>query len=563
MNDLRDNTNSRTVLLISFYNPKALGVRYLEKSFKQAGIPVNIVILKNFNSRSPEEVTDTELNLLKDVIKKVKPGLIGLSVMTSFYLDSVYKVNHMLKENYNIPVVWGGVYPTLFPEKCLECADFVIMGEGEKSLVKLANVIFSHNNSYNENRNDYDENRNNYDGNIRNINNKEENQNSADNINNYKFPFYTELKNIKNLAYKIRNASDSSIVINELDQLCQNLDEYGYPEIDGRNKFVIDDDKLLLEDPLLKSLSYELSASRGCPFACSYCSSINLHRLYKEKGRYVRFRSVNNVIEELKEAKKKIKNLRFVHFWDEIFPQDKNWIDEFAFQYKKEINLPFGIWAHPLKTDRELTERLVHAGLHKVVMGIQSGSPRIRRDIFHRIETQEDIIKASKILSECKVPRVVYDFMLRHPFETREDIIQSFELCTKLYKPFELQLHGLNFLPGTDIVDLAIKFCVVDADELEKVMYAPMKQQYTSYWGINNKDMVINFWYSMIYMTQFKFLDPIVNYILRKLKDKENDLKIIEVNFPLKLLMNTKKMLMLIAKMKDYYLKFRLVTRSN
>ena len=55
-----------------------------------------------------------------------------------------------------------------------ECADFVIMGEGEKSLL-LANVIFSHNNSYNENRNDYDENRNNYDGNIRNINNKEEN----------------------------------------------------------------------------------------------------------------------------------------------------------------------------------------------------------------------------------------------------------------------------------------------------------------------------------------------------------------------------------------------------
>lgn len=544
MENLKDNTNRKTVLLISFYNPKALGVRYLEKSLKQAGIPVNIVILKKFNSRSPEELTDIELNLLKEVINKVNPGLIGLSVMTSFYLDSVYKVNDMLKENYNIPVVWGGVYPTLFPEKCLEYADYVIMGEGEKPLVKLANAIFNNDISCHEN-------------------NKEENQNNAVNINDYNSRLYSKLRNIENLAYKIYNTNGSSIVTNELGQLCQNLDEYGYPEIDESNKFVIDNNKLTIEDPLLKSLSYELSASRGCPFACSYCSSINLHRLYRGKGSYVRFRSVSNVIEELIEAKRKIKNLRFVHFWDEIFPQDKNWIDEFAIQYKKEINIPFGIWAHPLKINRELIEKLVHAGLHQVVMGIQSGSPRIRRDIFHRIETQEDIIEASKILSESKVPRVVYDFMLRHPFETREDIIQSFELCTKLYKPFELQLHGLNFLPGTDIVDLAIKSGVVDADELDKVMYAPMKQQYTSYWGVNDKDMVINFWYSMIYMTQFKFLDPVTNHILIKLKDKKNGLKTIETNFPLKLLMNSKKMLMLIAKMKDYYLKFRLVTRSS
>jgi len=277
----------------------------------------------------------------------------------------------------------------------------------------------------------------------------------------------------------------------------------------------------------------------------------------------VRFRSVNNVIEELKEAKKKIKNLKFVQFWDEIFPQDKNWIDEFVVQYKQEIDLPFSIWTHPLKINKELIDKLVHAGLYKAVMGIQSGSLRIRRNIFHRVETQEDIIKASRILSECKVPRIVYDFMLRHPFETREDIIQSFELCKRLYKPFELQLHGLNFLPGTDIIGLAIKSGVVDAVDLEKKMYAPMKQQYTSYWGINDKDMVINFWYSMIYMTQFQFLDPITDYVLAKLKEKRNDLSVIEPNFSLKLFMNSVKMLVPIAKIKDYYFKFRLITRIS
>jgi len=533
--------DNKSVLLISFYNSKALGVRYLEKSLKQAGIPVNVVILKNFNSRKPQELTETELELLKDVIEKVKPGLVGLSVMTSFYLESVYKVNYILKENFNIPVVWGGAYPTLFPKKCLEHADYVIMGEGERSIVKLTNIVFNNAAHYTEC-----------------------NEDNTD--------FFTGLENIENLAYRMKgnnenletansdaNSSENNkIIINELGHLCQELDEYGYPEIDNMNKYLINNDKLTLGDPLTKSLSYELLASRGCPFSCSYCSSINFHRLYKGKGNYIRFRSVKNVIDELIEAKKRIKNLRFIHFWDEIFPEDENWIDEFTSLYKNEVNLPFGIWVHPLKINRSLIEKLVYAGLYKAVMGIQSGSIRIRKEIFHRLETQEDIINASKILSECKVPRVVYDFILRHPFETQEDIMQSFELCTKLHKPFELQLHGLNFLPGTDIVDMAIKSGIANADELEKIMYAPMKQQYTSYWGINDKDIMINFWYSMIYMTQFNFLNNLTSLILRKVKGSD-----VEAKFPLKLLTNSKKILVLIAKIKDYYLKLRLVTRNS
>ena len=41
--------------------------------------------------------------------------------------------------------------------------------------------------------------------------------------------------------------------------------------------------------------------------------------------------------------------------------------------------------------------------------------------------------------------------MLQHPFETEDDIRQTLNYALN-YPPFELQLHGLNFLPGTDIV---------------------------------------------------------------------------------------------------------------
>ena len=49
---------------------------------------------------------------------------------------------------------------------------------------------------------------------------------------------------------------------------------------------------------------------------------------------------------------------------------------------------------------RDVIAKLKTVGLVEVIMGIQSGSPYIRSEIFHRYETQEDIINATKILAE-------------------------------------------------------------------------------------------------------------------------------------------------------------------
>ncbi len=450
------------VLLISFHNQKALGIRYLEKALKLSNYQVQIVFFKGFNSKTPSKATKFELNLLYETISEFNPGLIGLSVMTSLYLETVEEVNALLKSKFNIPILWGGVFPTLFPDKCLGYCDFAIRGEGEYALVELCNSLFN-NSSYTQ---------------------------------------------IKNLAFK----SDNGIVINDIRPVCENLDAFGYPEIGGKNKIYINDDKISVGDPLLNSISFELSASRGCPFACSYCCSVNLHRLYKGKGTYVRFRSVSNVINEIKEAKSKMKNLKVIHFWDEIFSDDEDWINEFTLKYAKEINLPFEIWGHPLKVNRKLIKKLVDIGLYKVVMGIQSGSPRVRKEIFHRVETQEEIIEASKILSECRVPQVIYDFMLQHPFENNDDIKYTYDLCMELYPPFELQLHGLNFLPGTDIVEMALKENILTSDELNKIMYSSIQEQYSMYWRYTNKSTISNFWYRLIYMTQFPIVKPLIKY---------------------------------------------------
>lgn len=450
--------SKKSVLLIGFYNQKALGVRYLENSLKAKGHKASIVFFKGFNSENPELPTQIELDLLKRVIEDTKPDLIGLSIMSSLYLETVHAVNNLIRENFTIPIISGGVFATLFPEKCLEHSDFVIRGEGENAIVDLVESLDDK--SY---------------------------------------------ENIKNLAYK----KDNNIIINDVRDLCQNIDEYGYPKIGGDNKYLINNNVLTIEDPQLRSINYELTASRGCPFVCSYCCSANLHRVAQGKGKYVRFRGVESVMNELNEAKKMLPNLKVVHFWDEIFSDDPNWIDQFTLRYKREINIPFEIWGHPLKVNETLISKLVSAGLYKVVMGVQTGSPRVRKNIFHRPEKQEDVIEASRVLADCKVPQVIYDFMLRHPFETEDDIKETYDLCMQLKPPFELQLHGLNFLPGTDIVEMAIEQKLFTREELDKIMYSPMHEQYNAYWGYGTRSKLTNFWYSLIFMSQFKILKPL------------------------------------------------------
>ena len=445
--------SNRSVLLLVLHNTKALGVGFLEKALTDAGYDVTIGFFKSFSSVNPKQATPEELELLCGLVREVNPGFIGLSVISSQYLETVFTVNDTLRDNFDIPVVWGSVFATLFPEKCLENTKYVLRGEGEGPIVSLADALLGGKGG---------------------------------------------IEDVPNLSY----IKDGKIVHNPMAPLCANLDELGYPAIGGKNRYFINAGKMTKGDPMLDSMSYETSASRGCPFNCSYCCSSNLRKVYAGQ-KYLRFRSVDSLMTELVEAKSKLKKLKYIHFWDEIFSNEPGWVDEFARRYKKEINLPFEIWVHPLMLNEDVIRKLVSVGLFQIVMGIQSGSPRVRKDIFRRNEKQEDILRAAEIFKRCKVPHVVYDFILRHDFETWEDLKITYELCAKLPLPFELQLHGLNFFHGIDIVDMAIERGLYTREELDAVMSGPMAVQYGTYWGQDSKDDMTNFWYGLVYLTQF------------------------------------------------------------
>lgn len=474
----------KKIVLVGFHNEKALGVRYLAVAARSRGYEPQVVFFKGFNSEIPEQATETELKLLADFIRQQDPVLVGLSAMSSLYMETLYKVNEAVRSATKAPIFWGGVLASLEPERSAKYCDYVIRAEGEKVLVDI-------------------------------LDHMEKGQ---------------DLKDIDNLSWL---DEDGQLHQNPIRSPEENLDLFGYPPINGPDMYLIAHDKLIPGDPQTRAFTYELSASRGCPFTCTYCSSINLHRLYMGKGKYVRFRSVENVLSELKEAKANIPKLRVVHFWDEIFSNEPGWIEEFCERYPKEIGIPFRIWGHPLMVNESIVTNLVKAGLYQVVMGIQSGSTRVRKDIFHRNETQEQILEAARVLSECKVPHVIYDFMLCHPFETDQDRKETFELCLQMKPPFELNVHGLNFLPATDIVDMAIEAGHYDMPTLEGMMYGSIQDQYDRHWGPAASEYANasanNGWIALIYLAQFSELHPKLKELAEHINEPETVKAIFEL----------------------------------
>lgn len=444
---------NKNIVLIAFYNTKALGVRYLETAMKKAGYSVKTIFFKGFNSQNPKVATEKEIELCTAEILRAEPLFVGLSVMSSMYLESVEKLTVKLK-TLGIPLVFGGAFAAMFPDRFLGMGgQYVIRGDGEIPMVKLANAML--------------------DG--------------------------SDVSGNPSLCYK----SGDEVVVNEIGDLLEEIDGYGLPTINCENACYIENDTIAYGDPQLSAMSYEVIASRGCPFTCSYCCCINLHRMFPKGVKYVRTRSVESVMQELIEAKKHFKKLVFVHFYDEIFPNTPGWIDEFIVQYKKHIGLPFTIWSHPKMVKLDELKKLVSVGLTEVIMGIQSGSPYIRKEIFHRFETDEDIISATKIIRQSGVFWASYDFMLQHPFEKIEHLKETYYLVKKLASPLELQLHGLNFLPGTDIVDMAINEGLISREEMDEIMYAPMQTQFDAYWK-REDERESRLWYRLTYCWQYK-----------------------------------------------------------
>jgi anaerobic magnesium-protoporphyrin IX monomethyl ester cyclase len=405
------------IALVTFYDPVSLGVRSLHAVLAQAGFPTDLIFFRDHLDPARPHPSEREYQLLLDLILEQKPALLGLS-FRSFGFKIASRITRAVKARLDTLVVWGGTHPTLAPEDCAAEADVVCLGEGEGAMLELAEAV--------------------RDG--------------------------REISGIRNLWVR----QGEKIIRNPLRPLQQDLDSLPFPVLGDQGKFVIERDQLFPFDPYLgprNAGDYYLAASRGCPFVCDYCCNSAFRRIYQGGGAYVRRRSPEHVLAELEQAQKQLK-LEKVAFMDEVFSLDKTWTLSICRGYQERVGLPFKCEVHPQTVDEELVAGMKAANLAYAVVGVQSGSERVRRELYHREMSNAEILAAAELLHRFEVIPY-YDLILDNPYETEDDLAQTLDLVCRLPRPFNLEIFSLAFFPGTAITERALANQVITPDQVE------------------------------------------------------------------------------------------------
>jgi radical SAM superfamily enzyme YgiQ (UPF0313 family) len=210
---------------------------------------------------------------------------------------------------------------------------------------------------------------------------------------------------------------------------------------------------------------YRIVASRGCLFSCSYCCNDFLKKLYRGRRPY-RARSAENVIEELKEAKKRW-DFKRVQFFDDIFAPDREWLRYFSFLYRKEIALPFWCSVSPSIVDDEFVKTLKETGCCEVQMGVQSLNEGLRREILMRRESNEDVKNAIRLFREAEI-KLVADNISGIPGEGEEDLVQTLSFYNE-HRPSRVSDYALRYYPGTGIVRYAKETGIISERDIEEL----------------------------------------------------------------------------------------------
>ncbi len=165
-------------------------------------------------------------------------------------------------------------------------------------------------------------------------------------------------------------------------------------------------------------------SSRGCPYRCSFCCS---HVLW---GRRVRYRSPLNILDEIEQLITDW-NIEFLKFSDDTFTVNKRRVIDFCnLKMERGIKIPYGANAHVNTLDEEMLKHLAKSGCQELWYGVESGSPRILKDIRKDSDINR-IKKTFKLTKEYGIKTRAY-FLLGMPNETAEDVEMTERLCDEL-----------------------------------------------------------------------------------------------------------------------------------
>jgi radical SAM superfamily enzyme YgiQ (UPF0313 family) len=364
-------------------------------------------------------------------VVSLQPRLVGLS-LTSSEFDAASKLTAKLREWLpDTIILWGGVHPTIEPEACAQIADYVCIGEGEQTMLDV-----------------------------------------AESVDNGK-----DLRQINNLAW----LENGQLNKNPLYPLVEDLNQFPTPHRIPANSYIQVHDAVQPLDPnhlrkhsLFKGTLYRTITSRGCPFHCTYCCNNHYHRLYPNWG--MRYLSAERVIQGLEMAISRDPVVEYISFMDDcFFSSERNRFIELCEQYKKRIGKPFMMKASPHRVSDDYMRTAVDAGLAFLHVGLQSGSERVCREVFKRGASPKVFRKAAEIIHKYPVAPW-YDIIMDNPFETLAERIETIETLTDLPRPYYLQAYSLTFYAGTELRERALR-------EFPELVQDPTKKDFLAISG--------------------------------------------------------------------------------
>ena len=421
----------------TFYDTgKATGDSFRE----QMGQVIPVDLSKYGVSRTKINLNDLQQDFRKEVLE-YQPGLIGFSVLEITYDQGLELAKAI--EDLDIPVIFGGIYPTFAPRIVLKekSIDMICEGEGEEMFAELATKI-----------------------------EKKEN-----------------IKDILNLTMKVDGKIYRSGRECKLDDLPTGDNIYGEniglrrPQTNMAKTLLPPDYTIYNDKRFWKKMggkavrTVAMELSRGCPYTCTFCCvpmQQHQHKFARAKysefvGRdkeakqsavandpYHREKPIPKFIEEVERAQEEYK-LDFIYFTDESFlsmrPQR---FEEFIEKYGK-IKIPFFIESRVETVRPGYAKALESVGCRGVAMGVESGSVELRKKLLKRSMDNEIIIKAFKEFEKTSV-RISANNIIGFPTETREDIMKTVELNREI-NPDSVVVNAFRPYSGTELRKICIE----------------------------------------------------------------------------------------------------------
>ncbi len=378
----------------------------VNKEFVSLQFPINLGYIAAVLIEAKHEVKLIDLNVMEksvftNALNLFKPDIVGFTALTPNIYNASKLISEVKKNNPNIKIVLGGIHASALPIQTMEeikDLDFLVFGEGEKTILELVSAI-------------------------------QKKQN---------------FKNIRGLVYKNKN----KIIKNKLREMLENLDTIPMPprkliSIELYNTHHVSRGFSRKELKIL-----EIMTSRGCPNNCIFCAG---HLNY---GMKIRFRSFENIVKEIDYNIREY-GITHISIEDDTFTINKELVRKVCGYFKK-MKLTWNCNTRVNTVDYPLLKLMAESGCKKVAFGVESGNPEMLKKIKKNI-TVEQVINATRYAKKAGIRYVECDFILgSHPDETVNDIEDTIKLIYKIMPDF-LMLSIMCPYPGTEIYTMMLE----------------------------------------------------------------------------------------------------------